>query len=176
MHRRTLLRACAIGSVASCAGCVSRHDIPLLGSPATVVREADRAGNLTGYGELDCEISQEESLATPVSAMEFGEGDGEHWLFLILDSQEPSSVSIEVSVRSEVIYEESVELGGDRYTSYEFKYSADYSLSVTIGGMYEMELPVQEDLIGASRADGKRVSGQTFCLTRGRKLEEQLWH
>lgn len=167
--------ACAISSVASCAGCVSRHDIPIVGSPATAVSEADRAGNLTGYDELDCDVSQEESLATPVSAMEFGEGDGEHWVYLIVDNQEPSSVNIEVSVRSEVIYEESVELGGDRYTSYKFKYPASYSLSVTLDGN-EMELPVKEDLISASPDDDIRVSGQTYCLTMDGEFKEQLWY
>ncbi|PCR90591.1 hypothetical protein CP557_08750 [Natrinema ejinorense] len=101
------------------------------------MREADRAGNLTGYDELDCDVSQEESLATPVSAMEFGAGDGEHWVYLLVDNQEPTSVRIEVSVRSEVIYEETVELGGDRYTSYEFKYPASYSLSITLNGCVE---------------------------------------
>lgn len=173
MHRRTLLRASAIGSIASGAGCISRHDVPLVGDPATAVSEADRAGNLTGYDELDCAVSQEDSLATPVSAMEFGAGDGEHWVYLLLDSQGPSPVSIDVSVGSEEIYEESVELGGDRYTSYEFTYPASYSLSVALDGT-EVHLPVNEDLIGASE-DGTRVSGQTVCLTTDGEFEEQRW-
>lgn len=174
MDRRTLLRASAIGTLASCAGCVSPNDIPIVGNPATAVREADQAGNLTGYDELDCDVSQDESLATPVSAMEFGAGDGEHWVYLLVDTQEPSTASIEVSVRSELIFEESVELGGNRYTSYEFTYPASYSLSVTLNGN-EMELPVKEDLIGASPEGDMRVSGQTFCLTMDGDFEEQLW-
>lgn len=173
MDRRTLLSACAISSAAFCAGCVSRHDVPLLGRPATVVKKADRAGNLTGYDELDCDVSQEDSLATPVSMMEFGEGDGEHWVYLLLDSQEPSSVTIDVSVRSDVIYTESVELGGNRYTSYEFTYPAPYSLSVSLNGT-GMELPIKEDLINAEGE--KRVSGQTYCLSMDGAFEEQLWY
>jgi len=174
MHRRTLLRASAIGSVASCAGCVTRYDVPIIGSPAITVKEADRAGNLTGYDELDCNVSQEESLATPVSAMEFGEGDSEYWVYLLADHQEPTSVSIDVSVRSEVIYEESVELGGNRYTSYEFKYPAEYSLLVTLDGN-EMELPVKEEQISGSQED-MQISGKTYCLSMDGEAEGQLWY
>ena len=175
MHRRTLLRASAIGSVASCAGCVTRYDVPIIGSPAITVKEADRAGNLTGYDELDCNVSQEESLATPVSAMEFGEGDSEYWVYLLVDHQKPTPISIEVSVRSEVIYEESVELGGDRYTSYEFKYPASYSLFVTVDGN-EMEIPVREDHISGSPGDDMQFSGQTYCLGMDGETEGQLWY
>lgn len=139
------------------------------------MREADRAGNLTGYDELACDISQEESLATPVTAMVFGEGDGEHWVYLLVDSSEPIPVRIEVSVRSETIYEESVELGGDRYASYEFEYQAPYRLSVALDGS-EVELAVREAPIGASRGDDTRVSGQTYCLTTDGEFEEQFWY
>lgn len=159
--------------MASCTGCLSRHDVPLVGSPATKVRESERAGNLTGYDELDCDVSQEESLATPVSAMQFGEGDGEHWVYLLVDSQESTSARIEVLLGSEMIYEESVELGGDRYTSYEFKYPASYSLAVTLNGN-EMKLPVQKDLVSAGGE--MRVSGQTYCLSMAGEFEEQLWY
>jgi hypothetical protein len=174
MYRRTLLEASAIGA-ASFAGCVSRQDIPIVGSPATTVREADRAGDLTGYDELDCDVSQEESLATPVSAMEFGEGDGEHWVYLLVDNPDPTPVGIEVTVRSETIHEESVELGGDRYTSYEFKYPASYSLLVALDGN-EMELAVKEDAIGVASGDDMRVSGQTYCLTTDGEFEQQFWY
>ena len=174
MYRRTLLEAGAIG-VASFAGCVSRRDVPLVGSLATTVREADQAGNLTGYDELDCDVSQEESLATPVSAMEFGEGDGEHWVYLLVDNPDPTPVGIEVTVRSETIHEESVELGGDRYTSYEFKYPASCSLLVALDGN-EMELAVKEDAIGVASGDDMRVSGQTYCLTTEGEFEQQFWY
>lgn len=140
-----------------------------------VVREADRAGNLTGYDELGCDVSQEESLATPVSAMVFGEGDGEHWVYLLADTQEPTSVSIDVSVRETVIHEETVELGGDRYSSYEFTYPAPYSLSISLEGT-EMELPVNEQAIGADPGADMRVSGQTFCLTTAGEYEGTLWY
>jgi hypothetical protein len=107
--------------------------------------------------------------------MEFGEGDGEHWVYLLVDDQDPTPVGIEVTVRSETIHEESVELGGDRYTSYEFKYPASYSLSVTLDGN-EMELAVKEDAISAASGDDMRVSGQTYCLTMEGRFEQQFWY
>lgn len=159
----------------SCAGCVSRYVDPTVGSPATTVREADRAGNLTGYDELDCDISQDESLATPVSAMTFGNGEGQHWVYLVADAQQPTAVRIDVSTGSESIFDETVQLGGDRYTSFEFAYEAPYTLTVTIGGN-QVELAVREEPIGAAPGDEKRVSGQTFCLTTDGEFEEQFWY
>jgi hypothetical protein len=106
--------------------------------------------------------------------MEFGEGDGEHWVSLLVANQEPTPVSVEVAVRSETIYEESVELGGDRYTSYEFKYPASYSLLVTLNE-HELELAVNEDSISHASGDDTRVSGQTYCLTTEGTFEQQRW-
>lgn len=162
-----------MGVSASLAGCVSRQDIPLIGHPATETTVADRAGNLTGYDELRCDISQEETLATPVSATEVGDGDGEHWVYLLVDSQKLLQVDIDIRVNAEIIYEESVELGRDRYTSYEFKYRAPYSLLVTIDD--GTELDVTEELINAPDGVDGRVSGQTYCITTGGDVQEQTW-
>jgi hypothetical protein len=174
MDRRSLLGAFVAGVVTFGSGCLSRYETRITGNPATTVREADRAGNLTGYDELGCEVSQEESLATPVSAMTFGEGTGEHWVYLLADTPSATPVDIEVIVGSEPIYAESVELGGDRYTSYEFTYQAPYSLSVTLGGT-ETRLEVADDRISSGPGSDAGVSGQTYCLTVDGGFEEQRW-
>lgn len=175
MNRRECIASVATLAGGSCAGCVSRRDIPLVRDPATVAREADRAGTLTGYDELDCEVSQEESQATPVSPMEFGAGDGEHWVYLLLESRTLIAVDIRVVVNREQIYERTVELGRDRYVSFEFKYEAPYELLVDVDGK-SWQLEVDENRVNPPPTDGGSVTGQTYCLTVNEyELQEQTW-
>jgi hypothetical protein len=77
-------------------------------------------------------------------------------------------------VDAETIHEEAVELGGDRYTSYEFTTAADYSIHVeTSEG--EVTLAVDESGIDQSEGNSGSLSGQTFCLTPDGDADEQTW-
>ena len=176
MNRRSFLATCGTGFAALSTGCLSGSSLPILGKPETVVTtvSTDRAGNLIGYDELDCNVSQEESRATPASAVIFGDGDGEHWVYLLLDNDGLVEVDVAVSVDSETIHEETVELGGNRYTSYEFTTAADYTIRVATSEG-QATLSVDESAIAPSDGNSGSLSGQTFCIAPDGDVGEQTW-
>ncbi|WP_248515297.1 hypothetical protein [Salinarchaeum laminariae] len=176
MNRRSLLQGLAVGSISATAGCLSSIGLGSSDNQAATVTDVgvENAGNLTGYGNLPCDISQAESLATPVSALQFGSGGGEHWIYLILDADEPITVDVDVQLGSSTIYEENVELGEDRYTSYEFTSGATYSIDVSYRG-FSSAVAVHEDRIHTPDRPSLSVSGQTCCLDLNGVVHQESW-